>query len=372
MEGIVFILDSPAQTLKTHIDKTLWSRVATGLVRGQLTSISLSPQNPEEHAWYGEYESQVVGWLGDGDSYYKNQAAHVAAGTFTYKSSGAAAQAYIENLTQTVLESLEERGFAVAGSPYRLTDQGERARITGLSCHSVTRLEESLGVGSSGWLPTLTNAVTLDQNQRQQISRIVYESTETMANSLWLRKTHKNDPARTAYLTDFARMTADQHLSDEVFWAEVNALSLWMSGASLATIAETMPVFGGSGLFGSSDESSRVSDVAEYVSRIGYPGSWTWTAAHTLARSLHSLNFPTWIAAGVEYGADSETAVGLMRWGTMSRPGALMLAEALGPSWISATEIIREDDSLDLQLAAVDRTRLRTLRGTLQQNDAQS
>jgi hypothetical protein len=186
-----------------------------------------------------------------------------------------------------------------------------------------------------------------------------------MANSLWLRRTHKTDAARTEYLAEFAQMVTEEHLDSEIFWAEVNALTLWIAGESLDAIAETMPTFGGSGLFGSSKESGRVSDVAEYVSRIGYPGSWTWTAAQTLAHELYGLTFPSWISAGVEYGAPTETAVSLMRAGALSRPGALQLADALGPSWTAAAERLRQDDSLDLQLAAVDQNRLQLLRAAL-------
>lgn len=368
MEGIVFILDSTARTLQNHISQTLWTTTATGRVRGQLTSITSTPRNPDESSWYGEYESQVMGWLGDGDSYHENQAGRLSTGTFTYQSGNNPERRYVEDLTQTVLESLEERGFAVAGSPYRLTDRGERARLTGLNSHSALRLETALDAGSTGWLPTLVDAVALSATQREQIARIIYESTETMAHSLWLRRARKNDSARTTYLAEFAQMRAHEHLDSEIFWAEANAMALWIAGEPLAAIAETMPIFGRTGLFGSSDESSRVSDVAEFVSRIGYPGSWTWSAAQMLARQLHGLSSPSWISAAVEYGAPTETAVGLMRAGGLSRPGALLLAEALGPSWAVAAATLGQDDSHDLALAAVDQNRLQGLRAVLQQD----
>lgn len=366
MEGIVFILDSPATTLRNHISRTLWTTTATGRVRGQLTGITSAPRNPEENTWFGEYESQVMGWLGDGDSYHQEQAILLANGTFTYQSGNSPERRYVENLTQTVLESLEERGFAVAGSPYRLTDRGVRARLTGLNSRSAVRLETALEAGSTGWFPTLADAVELSATQREQVARIVYESTETMANSLWLRRARTNDSARTTYMVEFAGMRAQEHLDSEIFWAEVNALALWIAGESLATIAETMPIFGRTGLFGSSDESSRISDVAEYVSRIGYPGSWTWSAAQMLARHLHGLNSPSWISAAVEYGAPTETAVSLMRTGALSRPGALQLAAMLGPSWAVAAATLRQDDSLDRALAAVDQVRLQSLRAALE------
>lgn len=365
IEGIVFILDSSAKSLRNHVTQSLWTTSATGTVRGQLTSINPEPRSPEESSWFGEYESQIMGWLGDGDSYHQDQAVRLATGTFTHQSGNTSQRRYVEALTQRVLVSLEERGFAVANSPYRLTERGDRARLTGLNSRSVVRLEVALEAGSTGWLPTLADVVALTASQRDQIARVVYESTETMANSLWLRREHSNDVARTAWLTEFARMGTQDHLDSDVFWAEANALALWIAGEPLAAIAETMPTFGRTGLFGSSDESSRVSDVAEYVSRIGYPGSWTWSAAQTLARQLHGFSTPTWISAAVEYGAPTETAVGLMRFGALSRPGALRLAELLGPSWARATETLRQDDGLDFELAAVDRARIQNLRASL-------
>lgn len=368
MEGIVFILDSAAKTLRDHISQSLWTTAEVGRVRGQLIGITNTPSNPEENSWLGEFESQVLGWLGDGNSYHEDQAAHVAAGTYTHHSGNSVDRRYVENLTQTVFESLERRGFAVAGSPYRLTERGQRARMTGLSSHSVARLENALDAGHNGWLPTLVDAFSLNMTQLQQIARTVFESTETMMNSLWLKRNHRTDTARMGYLTEFAYIRTEEHLSSDIFWAEVNALALWIAGEPLATIADTMPTFGKTGLFASSEQSSRVSDVAEYTARIGYPGSWTWTAAHTLARELHGLNSPTWISAAVEYGAPTETAVSLMRWAGLSRPGALQLSDTLGPVWAVAADTLRQDDSLDSQLTAFDQSRLQTARARLRQD----
>jgi hypothetical protein len=367
MEGVVFILDSAAPSLREHISSSLWTTTQAGRVRGQLTGITDAPRSPDESTWYGEYESQVMAWLGDGDSYYPDQATRLASGTFTYQSGNTVDRRYVEHLTQTVLDSLNQRGFAVAASPYRLTAKGQRARLTGLNSNSVTRLEAAVEGGRVGWLPTLADVVELDPTQREQVARTVYESTETMAHSLWLRRERKTDAARTSFLADFAQQAGDEHQDSETFWAEVNALTLWIAGETLETIAETMPTFGGSGLFGSSDQSSRVSDVAEYVSRIGYPGSWTWTAAQTIARELHGLSSPSWISSAVEYGASTETAVSLMRSGALSRPGALHLATTLGASWDPAAEALRQDDSLGMDLAAVDRQRLEQLRAALRQ-----
>ena len=371
MEGIVFILGSAAQTLRTHISQALWTTSATGRVRGQLTSVTATPRTPEESSWYGEYESQVMGWLGDGNSYHPDQAALLARGTFTYQSGTVAERHYVESLTQEVLQSLEDRGFALAASPYRLTDKGERARLTGLNTRSVARLEDAIQAGGTGWLPTLVDTETLSTVQREQISRTVYESTETLSNSLWLRRARTTDAARVAYLADFSRSASDEHLDSEIFWSETNAVALWMAGESLSTIAEAMPTFGRTGLFGSSEESSRVSDVAEYVSRVGYPGSWTWSAAQSLAHQLLGLNLPSWIAGAIEYGADNETAVNLMRLGALSRPGALALAARLSPAWSLASQTLLQDDSADFELQNLDRARLDGLRAMLRRNPDQ-
>ncbi len=87
------------------------------------------------------------------------------------------------------------------------------------------------------------------------------------------------------------------------------ASALWIAGESLATIADTIAdLRENRPLRAAVKKSSRVSDVAEYVARIGYPGSWTWTAAHTLAREVHGLSSPTSISAALEKGVPNETA----------------------------------------------------------------
>ncbi|MFJ2757371.1 DEAD/DEAH box helicase [Nocardioides sp. NPDC087217] len=369
MEGVVFILGSKAATLQSHIRGTLWTTAQTGKVRGQLSTITANPQSAEETTWYGEFESQVVGWLGDGDSYYPDQASRLAAATFTFQTGNSSHRQHVQDLTQDVLESLERDGFALAASPFRLTDRGKRARLTGMSTGSVTRIEEAIAAGVDGWLPALVDSVDLTLDQCSQVARTVYESTETMAQTLWLRREHKTEIAKSAYLSSFAQNAAEEHVESEIFWAEVNALAMWMRGLDFASIAETMPTFGRQGLFGSNNQSDRVSDVAEYVSKVGYPGSWTWSAAHTLANEIYELSLPTWIAGAVEYGASDETAVTLMRVGGISRPGALALSAELGPAWTLASEVLKEDDIYDATLSEVDQDRLEQLRFLIRERD---
>jgi DEAD/DEAH box helicase len=368
MEGVVFILDSDADSLKAHISGALWTTAEVGRVRGQLTSITSEPRTPEESSWYGEFESQVMGWLGDGDSYHANQAVLLAQSTFTYQTGSVPERRYVEQLTQGVLSSLERDGFAVAASPYRLTERGERARLTGLNGRSVIRLEEALSQSRDGWLPSFVGSPEISMVQREQVARMIFESTETLATSLWLRRDRKSEGARSAYLEQYANREADEHLDSEVFWAEVEAMALWLGGASYKQIADSMPTFGGSGLFGSAEESSRVSDVAEYVSRVGYPGGWTWAATQLLARHLYDLRLPSWIASAVEFGAATETGVALMKLGSLSRPGAIRIAEALGPVWETAAERLMQDDSLDDSLTTVDRGRLTNLRAVVRRS----
>ncbi|MCX6395664.1 MAG: DEAD/DEAH box helicase [Propionibacteriales bacterium] len=362
MEGVVFILDSNAETLRHHVSTTLWTTAEVGRVRGQLTTITDLPRTPDETNWYGEFESQVMGWLGDGDSYHADQAELLAASTFTFQSGNSIEKRHVRDLTQTVLVSLERSGFAQAASPFRLTERGVRARLTGLTTTSVARLEAAIEEGVAGWLPSLLGVVELSRMQLEQIARIIFETSETMSHSLWLRRGRKNDAGRAAYLDSFARMRVDEHEQSDTFWAEVNAVVLWMDGNPFEVIADSMPTFGRTGLFGGSDQAGRVSDVAEYVSKIGYPGSWSWSAARTLVKEILALDLPAWIGGAIEFGASTETAVFLMRSGFLSRPGALHLATLLGPSWETASELLRDDDSFDSELVAVDQERLEQLR----------
>lgn len=371
MEGIVFILDSDARTLTNHVATSLWTTAEVGRVRGQLPGITPHPADPDEFNWYGEFESQVMAWLGDGDSYHANQAERLASRTFSFVSGNSLERRSLVDLTRSVLVSLEERGLAVAGSPLRLTDRGARARLTGLSADSARKLETAVADGVLGWLPELQGAVEVTQSQADQIARMIFESPEALTNSLWLKREFKHDRDKARYLVDFARTDVERHLDSEIFWHEVHALSLWIRGESLDAIAESMPTFGRTGLFGSSDPSRRVSDVAEYVSRIGYPGSWTWSAAQSLAAGAHDLELPTWISGAVEHGAYTETAVYLMRAARVSRPGALRLAKLLGPSWQEATEILREDDpELTSDLTDRDQDRVYELQVLLEGSSA--
>ena len=359
IEGVVFILESNARTLQNHVSAALWTTAEVGRVRGQLTEISASPRSPDETSWYEEFESQIMGWLGDGSSYHDDQASLLAKATFTHNSGNLQQKRYVQELTQTVLDSLEERGLAIAGSPYKLTDKGVRARLTGLNGHSVERLETAIEIGRQGWLPTLTDIVELTQTQIGQVARIVFESSETMAKSLWLRRNRKSDISKSSYLAEFSIMRVDEHVEAPLFWSEVAALSMWISGESFESIANNMPTFGGSGLFASSKLPSRISDVAEYVSRVGYPGSWTWGAVQTLTREIYGLRTPSWLSGAIEYGASSETAVVLMRSGRLSRPGALALSQQLGPSWSEAADLLFNDQvELMAGLNSVDSERL--------------
>ena len=175
----MFILESDAQLLRNHVSRTLWTTAEVGRVRGQLSSITTSPRSPEEASWLGEFESQVMGWLGDGDSYHLDQAERLAEGTFTAVSGNRTDRRYVEQLAQNVLERLEQRGFVVAASPYQLTDRGARARLTGLNSDSVTRLEAALAVGHDAWMPRLVDSVVLSDSDCEQVARTVFVVRDT-------------------------------------------------------------------------------------------------------------------------------------------------------------------------------------------------
>ena len=360
VEGLVVILDSSAQTLRTHISSTLWTLSASSRVRGQLPEISAFPRTPEELAWLGEFESQVIGWLGDGASYVENQPEVLASATFSGSLGNSSERRLVAGLTGEVLKSLERSGFALAASPYRLTESGERARVTGLSSGSVARLNRVVSAGDQpgGWIDGLRSAHALGEAERSSVAATVFESVEAFSSSLWLRRHFKQDGARTEYLMSFAAGDADDHLSDPLFWSEVSLVSGWVAGKPFADLHELLPVFGGNGLFGSAEPSSRVSDVAEYVAKIAYPGSWTWSAAVSLLNADRAAPRP-WISSCIEFGVPSETGVELISsWG-ISRPGAIRLSELSSPAWPHAIPILMDlhVGKLGAELTPLDRSR---------------
>jgi hypothetical protein len=65
---------------------------------------------------------------------------------------------------------------------------------------------------------------------------------------------------------------------DELFGVDLELLTGWISGRSYVELGQLAPQFP-RGLFAGDNDGERASDAAEYVNRLSYPASWTWSGA---------------------------------------------------------------------------------------------
>jgi hypothetical protein len=206
VEGLVFILDSEAPTLRGLVRGTLWASASSDSVKGRLGEIPSTSTTTENWAAFRDAQSQLLGWLGDGDSYVDDQASYLAQKTLSWHAGSDDERSSIRNLFEMALRDLENNGFALAGSPYQLTSRGRSARLSGLCVPTVRRLERSIERSQQGWLLDLTEIDTLTTDSASQIARLVFEGIEVAEHSLWLRSASRvGDGAK---LTELMRMAS--------------------------------------------------------------------------------------------------------------------------------------------------------------------
>lgn len=364
VEGMVFILDSDARTLENHVRQELWTDTAGGEVEGQLRWVNSARQTSDDLQHFLDFQSQVLGWLGDGGSYLPEQAQAFAEKTFSYFSGSPPAQRTIVANVEEALLGLESAGFIVAGSPYRLTQTGVAARLSGLSAPSVTRLNAALGE-SFEWMRELPGRADLTAGLCEQIVRLVLEAVEVYEHSLTMRAAagSSDAEARWSHLQEFCGGVNSRRDESGVLSVDIELLSSWMQGASYGDIASIAPrPSRANALFGGDDPSKRASDAAEYIGKMTYPASWTWSAALVLGGLGDSL--PRFIRGSIELGLPTETAVVACRDGGLTRNAALIVSERCGPEWSTAEAVLSGDSMQNafLDLPTADRARIARLR----------
>jgi superfamily II DNA/RNA helicase len=369
VEGIVFLLDTPAPTLRTLIRSTLWTDSPGDQIRGRLSEVSPYASNVDDWNAYQDVESQVMGWLGDGASYVDQQASAFAAETFTASAGTSTQQRAVADLAAHALRSLEDAGYAKAASPLQLTQRGRAARLTGLSAPSVARLEAAIARGREGWLRDLVGVSELSADGASQIASLVFEASEVFQHSLYLKRAAKSDEAaRLRILRAFSAREDSSYVDSEDFQADVELLSAWLMGESYVDLAERAPVYSHAGsLFGGSVAPKRTSDATEYIGKLTYPASWVWSAVQVLAGDLGEA-LPQYLRNSIESGVPSEAAAHLILHGHLTRPAALAVAARSGPSWHEAREWLTGDDVFTdptLVLTRLDASRLEDLRDRL-------
>jgi hypothetical protein len=369
VEGMVFILDSDARTLRNLVEGNLWVDAAQDRVTGRLYDIAARSQSANDlWLWQGylQIQSQVMAWLGEGRSYVDDQAEALASLTLSWADGGEYRKRRITELIDASIRDLEERGLAVAGSPYQLTPFGGRARLTGLSAPTVSRLGDRVAEASEDWLSDLIFATEISSDLATSISRLLFQSFEMLEGGLWLRKIRQGD--RLGAVQSLAAGAIPWPEGDPAFEADVSLLASWIRGNSYAAISRQAPTAESKrSIFGSEDDSARVSDAAEYLGKLTYPAAWVWSAVRVLAGALGE-SLPVFIRDAIELGVPSEGAVRFINDVGLSRPGALLLTSRSGASWSQAVEWLRFANDWqfrDLRLTKLDLQRLNSFRASL-------
>jgi hypothetical protein len=372
VEGMVFLLDSSAPTLRQLVRGSLWSNTTADRIRGHLTDAGTSVSTIEEWSNYNDVQSQVMGWLGDGDSYVDDQAGTLAAATFTWQFGDAFDRSRVTEVMVDALQDLEDHGLALAASPYRLTERGLGARLAGLAVPSVLRLEQAIGRSRDGWLRDLVDVVALTSDLTEQIASLLFESIEVVEHSLWLRRSAKTDSAKLQALYSFGADNADAFERSDEYESDIALLAAWMSGASYLELAQIAPVYKHkASLFGGDDEAKRTSDATEYIGKLTYPASWTWSAAKVLAGELGDA-LPSFVRQSIELGLPTEGAAELAQRASVTRPAAISVTRVTGPSWRDVEEWLASDEAASLAglgLTQSDAARMQTLRERLLTED---
>jgi hypothetical protein len=372
VEGLVFVLDSNAVTLRQVVKASLWSNTTADRIRGRLSEVDTTLRNAEEWTSYYDVQSQVMGWLGDGNSYVENQAEALAADTLSWQHGTVQERQAVVHLFQDALGDLEQRGYALAASPYQLTTRGRNARLTGLSAPTVFRLEQAIDRSKQGWLLDLRGIRTISPDLASHIARLVLESVEVVRNSVWLRRTASSEEGKWDALGRFTQGNDRNFYDSAEYRVDVELLSSWMLGQSYVEISRLAPVYErANSLFGGRNEPKRTSDAAEYVGKMTYPASWVWSGARILCGEAGE-QWPAFIRNAIELGLPSEAATQLATNAFVTRSGALAVSAITGPDWNVAREWLMGEiegviDVLDLTI--LDRERILGFRERLLLSD---
>ena len=367
VEGTVFVLASEARTLQNLVHGSLWSTTIRDSIRGRVSEVDTTVGSIDDWRSYSEVQSQVMGWLGDGASYVDNQAESLAAQTFSWRYGNQGGRGRVVSLLEDALADLEERGMAIAASPYQLTSRGATARLTGLAVPSVVRLERAVERGKDGWLRSLVGLDALTEQLATQVAQIVLESLEVAEQSLWLRRASSTGEGKFEALLAFADGDDVAVKASSEYEYDILLLSSWMMGLSYIELARIAPVYNrANALFGGTDDSKRTSDATEYIGKLSYPASWAWTGALIIAGDLGGA-LPPFMRSAIELGVPSEAAGVLVRRAGLTRPGALAVVEVAGSSWSAARAWLTGDAFAQVAtvLTDADQSRLSNLRESL-------
>jgi replicative superfamily II helicase len=362
-EGIVFLLDSDAQTLRNVVRASLWSNTTADRIRGRLADVSLPVTSIETWNAYHDVQSQILGWLGDGKSYVEDQSRVLGEKTLTWHQGTAADRRSVSGLFSTALNDLEQNGYALAASPYRLTIRGERARMTGLAARSVLRLERAVEQRGDS-LESYANQQELTPEMAQSIAQLLFEGLEVIEHGLWLRRNSSTDLSKVRAMLRLTAGDEEMHESPD-YQVDVRLFSAWLMGASYTEIARLAPVYDrANALFGGTDEPKRTSDATEYIGKLTYPATWVWSGLRVLAGEVGDT-LPSFMRQSIEFGVPTEGAAMLAARGAVTRPAAMHVTSVAGSDWDGIADWLRTatpDEVMALDMTALDLQRILALR----------
>jgi hypothetical protein len=261
------------------------------------------------------------------------------------------------------MSDLESQGFTISGSPFNLTQRGVRARLTGLSIPSVTRLEQVVERGKDGWLNQLSGVHSLSGEVSRLVAASILEGVEVLEKSLWLRRSGTTDSAKFETLMRLADGREEPYDSS-AYKADIEILSQWIMGAQYEELARVAPEYEhSSSLFGGSDQAKRTSDATEYIAQITYSAGWVWSGIGVLA-SQFGIVFPRFIRDAIEVGLPSESSTRLIAQAGVTRSTALSVSQNAGPRWSNVVEFLQRDFTEILSavpMTALDSQRMQRL-----------
>lgn len=356
-EGFVILLDSDAPTLRSHVRASLWSDTQADRVQGLLDRLDIAGQSLESAGVLRDVLQQVLAWLGEGGDATDDQARALAAQTFTWATGTPQQQGQVVAALNGLLRYLEGQGLIVAGSPYRLTASGARARLAGMSVRSCLRLAASVAGPARQLLAGIEGTVELNPDECRALARLAFDAVEVVEQGLWLRRTYRDERSRAAAVFALENAAINWPDDDAIFQADVALLAGWLRGVGLPDLGALAPSFD-RGIFSKAASADRASDAAELLGRLSYPASWAMNAVRAMA---DDLTLPGWLSAAVQLGIPSQTGVALITERGLSRDGALRLARHLPPQWNEARpalDDIGEAAAREIGLTRADAARL--------------
>jgi replicative superfamily II helicase len=344
IEGVVFLIDSDAVTLRSVVNE-LWATRGRHPIVGQLPWVPASASSFEELAAKRDVTDQVLTWLGEGFSGVEQQAERMARKSLSFRRSPAAGRRVTE-LFEESLEELEARGLARAASPFEVTELGRRARLAGLSPGSCLRLHSAAREGRH-WLGELAVISSIDGPASLLLAGLLFEAEEVLTQGMWLRRTGKDESIQLAILRQLDAGSRPWPRDDALYRADVELLGKWIAGTSYVDLGGDAPTFP-RGMFSSKTASGRAADAAELFGRVAFTAAWAYSGVRAMMGDAGDL-LPSWVRQSIEFGVPSATAVLLVREGGLTRDGAVRLAPSIDSDPQVALDELRDWSLEDLE-----------------------